>query len=188
MRPARRDPGEDVWMAMPEQLPADAVWRWGGVLVGPRSGVRLPDRCVVCNAPAEGHRMHKRVGWHDPMYYAALAGGVIVYFILAFFIKQHVLVEFGLCPSHRAQRQAGLIAGLVGFVLSTVCVLLGVVYQFTEMALVSIFTMLLCPIAGFVMTRNLSARRMDARSVWLSVGSPFLESFRDTWTPDRPYY
>src|SRR5258706_76322 len=45
-----------------------AIWRDKKVLV---LGVRaaLPDRCIKCNAPAEGSRLKRTLYWHPPGWY-----------------------------------------------------------------------------------------------------------------------
>jgi hypothetical protein len=51
--------------------PAGSVWRDGELLVM-RKGAVLPDRCVKCNAPAEGGRLRYVQLWHDPIYFLLL--------------------------------------------------------------------------------------------------------------------
>ena len=45
----------------------DQAWRDRKLLVVRKKGAVLPDRCLKCNAPAEGYRFTRDVSWIRPM-------------------------------------------------------------------------------------------------------------------------
>ena len=74
---------------------------------------RLPDRCVKCNAPAEGFRKRCNLSWHSPVLYLLILLGLIFYVIIALCVRRTAKVEVGLCPRHRARRKLGITIGLI---------------------------------------------------------------------------
>jgi hypothetical protein len=58
----------------------DSAWRDGKTLVV-RKGVILPDRCIKCNAPAEGAFQKQNLSWHSPVLYLLLLAGLVPYAI-----------------------------------------------------------------------------------------------------------
>lgn len=53
------------------------LWQSGGLLVT-RNYSWLPDRCVICNAPARGFRIMCELEWHPPSAALAHLGGHLV--------------------------------------------------------------------------------------------------------------
>lgn len=86
------------------------------VLVPP--GASLPDRCVKCNAPAEGHRKRCNLTWHNPVLYLLILLGLLIYVIVALCIRRTSRVNVGLCPRHRARRRIGIAIGLITLLAS----------------------------------------------------------------------
>ncbi len=106
MRPQLRLVGE------PEDFHHGA-WRSGRLLViAPHA--TLPDRCVVCNAPAEGHTLHKTLYWHTPLLLALLAINPLIYAVLAVIFKRSMPAELPLCARHLLRRR---VLGVLGVVL-----------------------------------------------------------------------
>lgn len=85
---------------------AHGAWRDDNTLVISHQAT-LPDRCVVCNAPAEGHTVDKTLLWHTPMLLPLLIMlpvGLVIYAVLAFFFKKTMPVAVPLCARHRRRR------------------------------------------------------------------------------------
>lgn len=76
-----------------DKRPGD-VWRDGKLLVM-RHGAVLPDRCVKCNAPAEGRRKRKSVQWSEPIRFLGFS----------FYGRREAKVEFGICSRCAWRRQ-----------------------------------------------------------------------------------
>src|SRR3954468_23626244 len=62
--------------ARPEIVPDAEVWEDNGLLVLRKNAV-LPDRCVKCNAPAEGFRLRRNLSWHQPAIYLTIFIGLL---------------------------------------------------------------------------------------------------------------
>lgn len=76
-------------------------WRDGDMLVAPVQA-RLPLRCVKCNAPATLDKP-RAFYWNHPGWYILLL--VVVYVVIALFVRKKAVVSIGLCHRHRRQRR-----------------------------------------------------------------------------------
>src|SRR5436309_2493776 len=74
------------------------IWRSGPLLVMSQ-GARLPDRCVKCNAPANGQRLTRKLYWHSPYLYLLILLNLLIYALVAIFVRKKARVEIGLCDS-----------------------------------------------------------------------------------------
>lgn len=93
---------------------AHGAWRDDNTLVVSHQAT-LPDRCVVCNKPAEGHTVDKTLLWHTPMLLPLLVMlpvGIVIYAVLAFFFKKSMPVSVPLCTWHRQRRKILTLLGL----------------------------------------------------------------------------
>jgi hypothetical protein len=149
------------------------AFRRGSLVVVPVVGGVLPDRCVVCNAPAGGFRHHKTFRWQhvkDPKFI-----GVAV---LLPYEDRSARVALGLCARHRARRRSGFVLGGVGLLLGLAVLVLGITSNSPEgMLAVSAgaVMMLIALTAGFFMARVATQYRIDDQYLWLAVGQPFLD-------------
>jgi hypothetical protein len=114
---------------------AGSLWRAGNLVRIDRGGA-LPDRCLVCNQPAEGYRLSRSLycvppawKWGAPIApFAVLFAGVnlnsdvlmlsfwplaIILFIANVFIRKSMKLAVGLCPRHRR----------IGLILQSIMVL-----------------------------------------------------------------
>ena len=103
------------------------IFRDGARLVV-EPGASLPDRCVKCNAPAEGFTKRFNLSWHHPAIYFTILAGVLIYVIVALIVRKTARINIPLCPRHRAKRRNIILIGLGVF-------LLGIVGFFTAAAL-----------------------------------------------------
>jgi len=101
--------------ATPVEFASEGPWRDGLRLVTTRK-MSLPDRCVVCNAPADGYRLKKKLYWHHPGFYLALIH-VLFYALIVLVVHRSVRVEFGLCRVHSRRRRIhqGILAMVLAF-------------------------------------------------------------------------
>lgn len=96
------------------------VWREGSEVVMLRQA-ELPKRCVHCNAAVDGWIGKRRIYWHHPGWYALLLLNIVLYALVALFVRQSAVIQPGLCRRHRRRRMAVLLggtlmlAGLLGF-------------------------------------------------------------------------
>jgi len=75
-----------------------------GVAVAPMNAP-WPDRCVKCNAPAEGYRLKQSLYWHPAWLYILILPGVLIYAVAALVIRKSYVGHVGLCPTHRSRRR-----------------------------------------------------------------------------------
>jgi hypothetical protein len=117
---------------------AGALWR-AGKLVRMGRESELPDRCVVCSAPASGYRVKRRLYWapaawtrtapfvpvavflagtflRNPMLMMLVWPTAIVLYVTHLFVRKSFRLAVGLCPRHRAIRHA-LLALSVGCIV-----------------------------------------------------------------------
>jgi hypothetical protein len=86
--------------------PSEVLWRENDLLVMRSPRGSLPDRCVRCNAAAEGYRLSRTVYWHHPAYYVLIVWpGLLIYVIVAVIVRRKAQVELGLCPFHASRRR-----------------------------------------------------------------------------------
>jgi len=148
-----------------------------------------PDRCVKCNAPAEGYQLLRRLSWHHPaLYVLILFPGVVIYAIVAMCVRKTAKVKVGLCPAHRAAHRRN-VAIAWSLCLLALAMLIGIpmtlagqrgpdVGTYKAMgALAGIVTLLVGLVYAAVAVPVVSPRRIDDHYVYLNkAGRPFLES------------
>lgn len=119
-RPVLRLVGE------PEDF-AHGAWRDDKTLVITHQAT-LPDRCAVCNAPAEGATVNKTLIWHTPMLLPLLIVfpiGLIIYGVLAVLFKKTLPISMPLCAKHQRRRTLLGLTGLLMLPAFPVLALLG---------------------------------------------------------------
>jgi hypothetical protein len=83
------------------------VWRHHSQLVMTKDA-QLPDRCTVCNAPANGLRLKRNLYWHPSAWYLLLCAGVLFYAIAAMIVRKKASIEIGLCRTHIQKRKRAI--------------------------------------------------------------------------------
>ena len=68
----------------------------------------FPDRCVICNCPAEGFRLKRTAYWHPGWVYLLILISIVIYAVVALIVRKSVRLEYGLCPKHKARRVTGI--------------------------------------------------------------------------------
>ena len=162
------------------------VWRVGDDLIMTKDG-EFPDRCIHCNAPAEGWRLKKKLSWHPSGYYLLILVNLIIYAIVALIVRQTAKVRFPLCDEHRRRRRRAIMLGwLLG--LGGVPVMIGGAVFADQIQGLNGSAGIACFVLGFGMilaglicglygSRVVSITKIDKRYVWLSkVGPSFLAS------------
>jgi len=82
------------------------AWRHGEVLVVSEHAT-LPDRCIKCNAPAEGYLYPKTLLWHTPLIIPLVVLNFILYALCAFLTRKTMKMQMPLC-NHHLRRRRGL--------------------------------------------------------------------------------
>ena len=156
----------------------EQVWREGRY-VAFLKGARFPDRCVVCNRPAE-HRLRKTLTWHHPAYFVAVLFALLLYVVVALLVNKKAKVDFGLCHKHCRRRTRGFWIGYLGFFLSVAAMIFGWAVlggkAGNSLGLTGLFCVLACPITGGIMATVMTPRRIRRDEVRVSVGKAFTRS------------
>jgi hypothetical protein len=170
-----RDIGQGSTRSIDDVVPDDdtrIAVRSGNVARAPVNGAKMPNRCVVCNAPARGFKMRRTFYWHPPEVYFALLLCGLPYVIFALIMRKRATIAFGVCKKHRARRHNGILVGFGGGLLGFAMVCSGSL----PLVVMGAFMLLILPISGALLARTIHAARIDEKWVWLRVGRPFLES------------
>lgn len=157
---------------------AGSLYVDGDVVVAAVVGSYFPDRCVMCNEPAQGFKLDQKLFWH-PRWVFFLVISPLIYVIAALITRKSAQVSVGLCDAHRRRRRRGRLIGgcILALGVSGCAVLSGA----RGMELLFLSSLLLT-LTGFVtlalMARTVTPVRIDEREVRMKTGRAFLESLR----------
>ena len=153
-----------------------SIWRQGRTLVTRREAV-LPDRCVKCNAPANGNKLRRNLSWHHPAYYLFVLLNLLIYVIVALIVRKQAKISVGLCESHRSRRARAIATAWSVVLAGAGLIVAAILYEKSWPALIGILLLLAGAIYGSVRGRIVTARRIDDKHVWLNgVCSQYLDT------------
>jgi hypothetical protein len=166
--------------AMPSGA-AGGLWRTKNQLVT-RSEIEFPDRCVRCNAPANGYRLKRQLYWHPPAYFLFILLNLVIYAIVAVCVRKKAIVHIGLCDKHRVRRKWGIVVCWIGVLGGFGMIISGAVGGAGIVALIGIVLLLGAAIYGGITGARISAARITKENVWLKgVNKDFLAELPE-WT------
>ncbi|MES1175314.1 MAG: hypothetical protein ABUL62_13420 [Myxococcales bacterium] len=148
--------------------------REGDLVVIPVSGAAFPPRCVVCNESAV-KRLKRRAFWHPPGYFALLVVGVWIYVIVSLIVRKRADFDVGLCQRHVERRRNGMLIGWIGSIACFIAAI-ATASQYPVLAVLFGLGCLGSIIAGAVMVRVVTPKRIDKQYAWLKFDKPFLDS------------
>jgi len=151
-------------------------WREGDAVCLPVVNARLPKRCVVCNGPIAGDRVSRLFQWHPRWITLLILVGWIPYIIAAALTRKTARVEHGLCAEHTARRKNGLILLWGGLGAGLVVLIIGGSGHAVATMALGFVILLGGLIAGGIMSRTATPKKIDTTFIWLKVGQPFLDS------------
>lgn len=139
----------------------------------------LPDRCIKCDAPADGRRLVVSVSWTGT---GTKLLEVALFLVLSVFAHQEsrAEIEVGICRRHlRGHRVRSWLAGvIVVFSLGLIVTGIAMGSEFGYALLAGIVMLLATPIYLGLACRLLSAARIESRLVWIKGACPaFLARF-----------
>jgi hypothetical protein len=175
-------PPKDVLVTADRHLEeACAAWIDKRALVV-RRGAELPDRCLKCNAPAEGFRFTRTVSWIRPIWLILLISP-IVFLIAYLLVRWSAKISVGVCPRHRKMRRRAIVLGWLAALAGIAVFILGSVAPKGAENFVILGGFLLVIgglVGGSLGSRILSPTKIDKNFVWLANVSPvYLAQFRD---------
>jgi len=161
---------------VPEVVTDDEIWRDGDLLVV-RKAVSLPDRCVKCNAPAEGVRLRRSLLWHHWSVYLTLLLapwliGILLYVVVSVIVRQRAEIDTGICRRHLARRRGAIAISWLTVLLSFGITIIGFsTFPRSDVAGIVALGCFLLFIAGSVYgvlaSRILWPKKIDPFFAWL---------------------
>jgi hypothetical protein len=113
-------PSSDLRGQVFTQPGSGGVWRTGDLLVLQKGAV-LPDRCLVCNAPA-AVQWPRKLYWHPPGLYFLILLNLLIYAIAALVVRKKAELVIPLCGEHDRKRRRSIslswLIGLGGLVVT----------------------------------------------------------------------
>jgi hypothetical protein len=163
---------EDGYVMPPP--PSGGVWRDNSTLVMTKEAP-LPDRCVKCNAPANGVRLKRRLMWHHPVLYLLIFIAFLLYVILATVLRKRATVYLGLCAEHLERRRKKVIAGWILLATGLLSTVAGFAYDYPGVGLLGFATFLVAVIWLVIVSRVVTVKKIDDQLVWLNgINSAYL--------------
>ncbi len=143
------------------------IWRDKSTLVMTKDA-SLPDRCVKCNAPANGVRLKRRLAWHSPVLYLLIFLAVLIYVILAGMLSKRATVYLGLCNEHFQRRRKQKAIGWLLLAIGVVGPILAIAYDYPMLGLLGFAVFLFAVVWLVVVSRVVVVRKIDDQLVWLN--------------------
>jgi len=161
------------------------AWRDHDKLVMALEAV-LPDRCIVCNASADGRRFPLTISYNHKLSKAALLVGV------ASVSYKEVKLPVGLCATHVSGQQLNVFLG-IGVMIAGLVVAFAAIFSFTSAKTVSgpIIVMMLgfiVSMLGAVLMSHNPLEIEDANDAcfWIKGASPEFLANLPQWTSKLP--
>lgn len=159
------------------------LWREGKKLVT-RSETPFPDRCVKCNAPANGYKLKRKLYWHHPAIYLVLLSicvislfGLIIFVVVSLATRKKAVLHIGLCDAHRKQRTLAILICTFGILGGIALVVASITVESGWLGVAGGVTFFFGAIWGVVKARVIAATKIDNEVAWVSgVGPAFLNS------------
>jgi len=166
---------EDGYVLPPP--PSGGVWRDNSTLVMVKEAP-LPDRCVKCNAPANGVRLRRRLAWHSPVLYLLIFVALLIYAILAAVLSKRATIYIGLCAEHFQRRRKKIAVGWILLAGGLISIIVGFAYEYPIIGLLGFAVFLFALIWLIVISRVVTPKKIDDRLVWLNgINSAYLSQF-----------
>lgn len=146
---------------------AGGMWRLNKQLVT-RSETPFPDRCVKCNAPANGFRLKRVLYWQHPAYLLLLLCNLLVLLIVVMIVRKKAVLHVGLCAEHLAQRKRAILIGWAGTLGGLALAMIGgIVFSSGWPVLIGFLVLITAAIYGGVKAPIISAAKITKENVWV---------------------
>lgn len=135
----------------------------------------LPDRCVKCNASANGVRLKRKLSWHHPVLYLLIFFALLIYIILAAALSKRATVYLGLCAEHFHRRRKQIVVGWLLLVTGIIGIIAAIAYDYPWLGLLGTVMFLGAVVWLIVVARVVTVKKIDDRLVWLrGINSDYL--------------
>lgn len=153
------------------------IWRSGRKLVT-RSETTFPDRCIKCNAPANGFRLRRVLYWMHPLWLLLILINVLILLIVYLIIRKKAILHIGVCETHQVRRKRGLIVGWSSFLAGLALIIYGAFMSSGWTALAGVLLVFIGGISGAVLARLVTPTKINKENVWITGCHPeFLNQF-----------
>jgi hypothetical protein len=150
-----------------EEGKSGGAWRDGKLMVASK-GATLPDRCVKCNESANGLKLTRKLYWHPSAYYLLICAGILLYAIVAAFVRKSTVLDFGICLRHKQKRRRNLTVAWILIGLSLILFTAGIAFDEGAIAGFGLPVFLVALVFAIVAAQFVTPRKMDADGlVWL---------------------
>ena len=157
------------------------LWRQGKKIMTV-SETPFPDRCVKCNAPANGFRLKRVLYWHHPAYFLLILCNLLIMVIVMLIVRKKAVLHIGLCAAHQKQRKVAIAVCAIGMLVGVFVLCAAAVMSSGWLALAGGVLFLAGAVWGAVKGRTVGAAKIDKENVWVSgAGKEFLDTL-----PERP--
>ncbi len=174
-------------LLIPREIGEVGVWRDGALLVMSKDA-ELPDRCIKCDAPAEGWRLKRKLSWHPPAYYLLILLHVVIYVIVALIIRNKATLYIPLCPEHRRKRRRSIAIAWALCLTGIGAFVTGISGQGRMQDTITPFllaggalTFLAGLICAIPASQTVTPKKIDKQYVWLKKVSPELLAGLPSW-------
>jgi hypothetical protein len=163
------------------QTAVGSIWRFNKQMVL-RSETPMPDRCVRCNAPANGFKLKRQLYWHPPLVYLLVLINLLVYLAVALSIRKKALLHVGLCETHRTARKRAIIGTWLSVLTGIAMIIGGIAWNSVILGLLGVVLFLGGLIVGLYKARIVSPTKINKEYAWVKgAGEPFLAELPE-WT------
>jgi GYF domain 2 len=145
---------------------AGSLWRANKRLVV-RTETVFPDRCVKCNAPANGFQLKRTLYWMNPLFYLFILCNLLVLLIVYYIVRKKAVVHIGLCEQHRSKRKLGMAIGWSSVALGTILCCCAGIFGSGWYVLIGVLVLFGGGITGGVMARTVTPTKIDKEYAWL---------------------
>jgi hypothetical protein len=162
---------------MPPPPGAGGVWRDGRTMVMTKLA-HLPDRCVKCNAPANGIRLKRKLSWHHPVLYLLIFGAMVFYLILAMALSKRATIEFGICARHLQRRRTFMGIGWAMLAAGILIPIVAFTYDYPDVGVLGIGLFIVSVVWLIFASKIVTVKKINEHYVWLTgVNEQFLSLF-----------
>ena len=157
---------EDGYVMPPPPVTGE-IWRERSTLVMTKEAT-LPDRCVKCDAPANGFRLKRQLSWHHPALFLLLLIAWLIYLILAMVLRKKATVYLGLCQEHYQRRRKMLTVGFIILGVALISMIVALASEYPGFGLLGLLIVLATIIWLAFVARVVNVKKIDDRYVWLT--------------------
>jgi hypothetical protein len=159
-----------------------SAWQEGKKIII-RDKVRLPARCVKCNAETTDPPLKRKLYWHHPALYLLLFFNALVYIVVAMIVRRRASAEVYLCAQHRTRRRNFMLAGWLGGIFGLVMITVAAAFQIGWLIALSVLVTLAAIVIGIRGGTVVRTARIKKDLVWLTGAGEAFRASLPAWIP-----